>query len=259
MRATATVARVVGRPGARQWSVHAGVLNSRNKEMVGTGILSARRPHRHNRAGHRSIPLSAHVHLGSARVVRLCGPQQLACHRCHLALPEQQEPDEVAQRGSGGPPEVDVRHQSGLVTDPAGSLFYTPVRWAQCQGLAGGYSDASLGKYRQISRGKSLAMIHRYLKPTPVTTQPEFTDVTPGQTLYGPISWAAAQQISGGYADNTFRSHRPVTRGEFASSLYCAVGPECTAPQEAEFTDVPMGRFHYAAITWMSAQNLAHG
>ena len=141
-----------------------------------------------------------------------------------------------------------------------GSQFYAPVRWLQCEGFANGYTDGTYRKSTDIKRGETLGLIYRYLAPehTAPATSP-FRDVKTDDTFYGPITWAAAQGVTTGYTDQSFRPYRPVTRGEFASFLYRAVDPEHTAPAASEFADVSTSSAHYQAITWLTAEGITTG
>lgn len=159
----------------------------------------------------------------------------------------------------GGPEACEVGDFSD---NPEGSRYYEAVRWLQCEGISVGYTaDNTFRKDRDISRGESLAFIYRYLAPewTAPSTSP-FTDMAPGVTFYDPVTWGAAEGVTRGYSDGTFRPTRAVTRGEFASFVYRAMGsPEFTAPKESPFTDIRPGETHYTAITWLHAQGLARG
>lgn len=144
--------------------------------------------------------------------------------------------------------------------NPAGSQFYAPVRWMQCAELSTGYTDGTYRKARDINRGETVTLLQRYVDPLDnAPYDSPFSDVLTGHTYYGPITWAAAQGIASGYADQTFRPYRPVSRGEFASFLYRAVDPEHTAPGSSEFSDVPTSSAHYEAITWLAAEGITTG
>ncbi|NUL48269.1 phosphoesterase [Cellulosimicrobium funkei] len=140
-----------------------------------------------------------------------------------------------------------------------GSRHFAPVRWMQETGLTNGYSDGSFGKDRQISRGESLAFVYRYLAPEFTPEGAPFPDVTAEHTHYAPISWAKAHEITQGYQDGEFKPTREVTRAEFASFLYRAVGPEHMGPEDTEFTDVPTSDAAYQAITWLASEGLSVG
>ncbi len=155
---------------------------------------------------------------------------------------------------------VDVFDQPENFTDNApGSRYFAPVRWLQLEGLTHGYSDGSFGKYREISRGESLAFIYRYLAPEFTAEGTPFPDVTAEHTHYEPVAWALANEITQGYQDGEFKPTRDVSRGEFASFLYRAIDPEHMGPEENEFTDVPTDDAAYQAITWLASEALSVG
>jgi hypothetical protein len=164
--------------------------------------------------------------------------------------------------GGGDPVDPDICEVPDFADNPEGSRYYEAVRWMQCEGLSVGYTaDNTFRKDRDISRGESLAFVYRYLAPewTAPSTSP-FTDMAPGATFYDAVTWGAAAGVTGGYADGSFRPAQAVTRGEFASFVYRAMGePEFTAPSESPFTDIQPGQTHYTAITWLHAQGLARG
>jgi 5'-nucleotidase len=143
--------------------------------------------------------------------------------------------------------------------NPKGSQFYRPVRWMQNQGISYGYTDGSYGKYRDISRGESVAFIYRYIGPDYEADGDPFDDVTDDSTFYEEISWAAAQGIAKGYTDDEFRSSQSVTRGEFVEFIYRAKGPDFNAPDESDFPDVSTDYTHYEAISWASVRGIVTG
>ncbi len=145
-------------------------------------------------------------------------------------------------------------------TDNApGSRFYDSVRWMQCNEITEGYSDGSYGKDRDISRGESVAFLYRYVEPGEVEGGVTFPDVPEDHTFFTPITWASAEEITMGYVDGTFKPTRLVTRGEFASFAYRAVGPEDGEPAEHGFSDVPETNAHFEAINWMAATGISRG
>lgn len=166
--------------------------------------------------------------------------------------------------GAGGGP-VDPTPETCDVVDfrdnPEGSQYYSAVRWMQCADITTGFADGTYRKGADISRGQSLAFMYRYLDPefTAPATSP-FRDVAVGSTFYEAITWAAANGVTKGYADNTFQQYKDVTRSEFASFVFRAVGDEdFQVPAESPFTDLLPGQTHYQAITWMESQGLLKG
>ena len=152
----------------------------------------------------------------------------------------------------------------------SGSPFHEPIRWMQENGVSGGYTDGSYRKFREISREESLAFIFRHLDPgfTAGSDAP-FPDVPVGHNQFDPIAWAKANEVSLGYEDKTFKASLDVTRGEFASFLYRAVGAGDTGAQkddagkagpiEVSYSDVVEDSAHYGAIVWASSQGIVKG
>ena len=166
--------------------------------------------------------------------------------------------------GAGGGP-VDPDPETCDVADfrdnPEGSQYYSAVRWMQCADITTGFADGTYRKGADISRGQSLAFMYRYLDPefTAPATSP-FRDVAVDSTFYEAITWAAANGVTKGYADSTFKQHKDVTRAEFASFVFRAVGEkDFQVPAESPFTDLLPGQTHYQAITWMESEGLLKG
>ena len=135
------------------------------------------------------------------------------------------------------------------------------VNWMRCEGITTGYADNTYRPQKDISRGESMAFLYRYLKPehTAPSTSP-FADVAAGSTFYDAITWAEANGVTTGYADDTFRPGKMVTRGEFASFVYRAVGDkDYQPPAKSPFKDVAPNQTHYKAIMWLRDQGVVLG
>jgi hypothetical protein len=141
-----------------------------------------------------------------------------------------------------------------------GDNYFSAVDWMLKSGITNGYADRTFGIRRNISRGESVAFIHRYIDPvfTAKNSAP-FRDVARNHTFFLPISWARAKGIAKGYGGSTFGVGKNVTRGEFASFLYRAAKPTYTVPKKKSFSDVPTGSAHHAAISWMKSTGLSKG
>ncbi|REE03740.1 calcineurin-like phosphoesterase C-terminal domain-containing protein [Citricoccus muralis] len=141
-----------------------------------------------------------------------------------------------------------------------GSAFYAPVQWMATNNISNGYADGTFRKYWDVTRGETAAFLHRYVKPEfDAPEQSPFEDVTDANSFYDPITWAAAEEITLGYADNTFQPYQSVTRGEFATFLYRLAAPEHNTPQDSPFEDLNTGNIHYEAITWLASQGITIG
>ncbi|MFC7401716.1 tannase/feruloyl esterase family alpha/beta hydrolase [Citricoccus sp. GCM10030269] len=144
--------------------------------------------------------------------------------------------------------------------NPPGSAFYAPVQWMAENGISVGYADGTFQKNRDVTRGETTAFLHRHVRPDFRTPEESpFNDVNVNGAFFTPITWAAAERVTAGYADGTFKPSRSVTRGEFAAFLYRLAEPEHTAPGTSPFEDLNQGGANYAAITWLASQGITVG
>ncbi|MGM7668581.1 calcineurin-like phosphoesterase C-terminal domain-containing protein [Microbacterium sp. A93] len=86
-----------------------------------------------------------------------------------------------------------------------------------------------------------------------------FSDNPEGSAFYAPVQWMAAQGISTGYTDGTFRKGQDVTRGETAAFLHRYVKPEFSAPEDSPFSDVTDTGSFYEPITWAADEEITLG
>ncbi|MGM7669459.1 S-layer homology domain-containing protein [Microbacterium sp. A93] len=140
-----------------------------------------------------------------------------------------------------------------------GTVYYAPVRWLQLEGITTGYTDGTFRKGEEISRGESVAFLHRYLKPENAATQEDLSDVHEDSNFFEAIAWADGAGVTTGYADGTFRAGQDVTRAEFVTFLYRASGEDFTAPAGSPFPDVNTASTHYEAIAWASSRGIVNG
>jgi Subtilase family/Fibronectin type-III domain/S-layer homology domain/PA domain len=157
----------------------------------------------------------------------------------------------------GGPPQDCAA--ADFTDNAPGSQYYDNVRWMQCAGITTGYADGNYRKASDISREESVGFLHRYVKPETAAEPADFPDVSENSTFFEAISWANAEGVTTGYADGTFRPGQGVTRGEFASFVFRAVGPAAGTVEGEGFIDVPESSAHYEAIAWLAAENISTG
>jgi hypothetical protein len=145
--------------------------------------------------------------------------------------------------------------------NPEGSAFYTPVQWMADWGISVGYTDGTFKKNRNVTRGETTAFLFRYIEPEEFEAPDEspFSDVNAGGAFFDPITFAADEEITVGYADGTFKPSKSVTRGEFAAFLYRWAEPDHTAPTTSPFGDLNANGANYDAITWLAAEGITVG
>ncbi|NUL49443.1 S-layer homology domain-containing protein [Cellulosimicrobium funkei] len=157
------------------------------------------------------------------------------------------------------------------------SAYHRDIRWMQCWSITQGYADNTYRAGRSISRGESVAFLHRYteqvgeafplLSPGEASLWDEFEqdlfrDVGEDHSFAEPIAWAVGQGLTYGYADGTFGPARPVTRGELAAFTYRLVdaGYSGYEPgEDAPFSDVPADHVFATEIGWLAEQEVLNG
>ena len=102
------------------------------------------------------------------------------------------------------------------------SMFYKEIHWLASSGVATGWNGNTYQPGSSINRDAMAAFLYRLAgSPSynPPTVSP-FRDVATSNMYYKEISWLAAQGISTGWADQTFRPYQPIARDAMAAFLY---------------------------------------
>ena len=105
---------------------------------------------------------------------------------------------------------------------PVGRLFYKEIHWLAASGVATGWNGATYQPDAAINRDAMAAFLYR-LAGSPKYTAPKvspFKDVPVTNMYYKEISWLAAQGISKGWTDGTFRPYQPIARDAMAAFLH---------------------------------------
>jgi hypothetical protein len=108
----------------------------------------------------------------------------------------------------------------GFTDVPPTHAFYDEIAWFAAHGYATGFNDGTFRPTMAVSRQTVAAWVYRYAgSPTETLPDPGFTDVPPGHVFEFEIAWAAANDITTGYPDGTFRPATPITRQTLAAFL----------------------------------------
>jgi len=144
----------------------------------------------------------------------------------------------------------------------AGHPFYEEITWLAEQGVTTGFPDGTFRGLAPIERQAMAAFLYRYAgEPafTPPAVSP-FDDVRPSDPFYKEITWLAAEGVTTGFADGTFRPAAPIERQAMAAFLYrFAAEPEFTPPAVSPFDDVRPSDPFYKEITWLAAEGVTTG
>lgn len=103
-----------------------------------------------------------------------------------------------------------------------GTQFYKEIHWLAASGVANGWNGNTYQPLASINRDAMAAFLYRKAG-SPRYTPPavsRFKDVGVDNMFYKEISWLAAQGISTGWTDGTFRPYQPIARDAMAAFLY---------------------------------------
>ncbi len=99
--------------------------------------------------------------------------------------------------------------------------------------------------------------------PEECANQSAFADVAPGQLFYDEMAWTAAQGISTGWEDGTFRPLLPINRDAMAAFLFRAASEDdkwsVLIPQKPVFADVTSGQQFEMEMGWLAATGISEG
>lgn len=139
------------------------------------------------------------------------------------------------------------------------SYYYNPVIWAYENGIAGGTSATTFGPNMNATRAQVVTFLWRAAgQPQPGNTVLPFTDVKAGMYYTEAVRWAYETGITKGASATTFGTDKPVSRAEFVTFLYRAMGSPAV-DGEAAFTDVPNGAYFEAPVAWAVANGVTNG
>ncbi len=140
-------------------------------------------------------------------------------------------------------------------------FFEEIVDIAYC-GITQGYEDGTFRPAAVTSRQAFVAFMYRMSEMPPFVAPevPTFRDVPITHPFYTEIEWAAAEGITTGYGDDTFRPSADVSRQSAAVFVYRTEGsPPFVAPETPSFTDVPATHAFYDEIEWAASEGIVTG
>lgn len=145
---------------------------------------------------------------------------------------------------------------------PSDASFHREITWLATAGITTGFDDHTFRPLEPVRRDAMAAFIYRFhgspeFTPPPVSP---FTDVSISDKFYKEITWLAANKISQGWPDQTYRPLEPVNRDAMAAFLYRTVDhARFIAPAESPFKDVQTDDPFYREISFVSALGVSTG
>lgn len=146
---------------------------------------------------------------------------------------------------------ADVGRYSGAFED---------IEWMVTKNITTGYSDGTFKPTAGATRAAIAAFLYRYSgSPAGPFPDPGYTDVPPSHLFFKEISWAASQNVVGGYLDGTFKPNRSVTRQDIAALLYRLEGSPAGPFPNPGFTDVTSAHLFFDGISWAASVGIVGG
>lgn len=146
---------------------------------------------------------------------------------------------------------------------PPDNPFFVEITTMAGLGVAGGFSDGTFRPTAPVTRQAMAAFIYRLAgePPVPPPPIPRFSDVPAWHPFRAAIEWAAAQGITDGYADGTFRPTADISRQGMAAFFYRMVGEPPPPPgfPIPTFWDVPPSNPFRIAIGWTTNRGITTG
>jgi hypothetical protein len=168
----------------------------------------------------------------------------------------------VVADGPGPVETVDIVLANLLSDVPLSHPFLLDIAYLVTHEISTGYPDGTFRPTAPVSRQSMAAFLYRlagepsFTPPTP----PTFSDVGTSHPFRTEIEWLAAEDVTGGYPDGTFRPSAVVTRASMTAFLYRLVGsPNHTPPFDPTFPDVPLLHPFRAEVEWAAGYGIASG
>ncbi|TGO06254.1 S-layer homology domain-containing protein [Serinibacter arcticus] len=132
-----------------------------------------------------------------------------------------------------GEPPFTAPEASPFADVPVGTQFYKEITWLADSGISTGWLDGTFRPLEPVGRDAMAAFLYRYVDAfgrwadtprssttrfvTPVASR--FPDVSTTSPFHREISWMAAEYLTNGFGDGTFRPLQPVNRDAMAAFL----------------------------------------
>ena len=156
---------------------------------------------------------------------------------------------------------------SGHFTDTAPDAWYhDALDYAVENGLMNGTSATTFDPNGTTTRAQIVTILYRLENEPAVAGGSPFTDVAAGIWYTDAATWAAANEIVGGYGGGVFGPKDPVTREQLAAILYryarykgydVSIGADTSILGYADFAD--LSRYAIPAMQWACGAGIVNG
>ncbi len=158
---------------------------------------------------------------------------------------------------------ADVRVLFRDVTDD-GSWYFDAVYWALDNNVTSGYGKGTFQPMAELTRAQTVMFLYKMAGSPDVSglAAQEFTDVKNSDWYCNAVKWAAANKITTGYGQGTFRPNATCTRAMIVSFLmrYAKLtGTYITPISSSDFSDVAPSAWYKDAVDWAVENGITKG
>ena len=158
--------------------------------------------------------------------------------------------------GTGSRPE---QEETNFADVDSGAYYADAVKWAVEHDVTQGTSATTFSPDANCTRAETVTLLWRAMgSPEPTSQVNPFQDVEAGQYYYTALLWAVENGITTGTTATTFSPDNPVTRGEFVTFLYRAMGSGVSGA-ENPFQDVSAGAYYALPVAWAVENQITKG
>ena len=138
--------------------------------------------------------------------------------------------------------------------------YYDAVRFVGENGLMNGISSNVFAPDSDLSRAMLAQILYNKEGKPSVAESNAFTDVVPGEWYSNAVTWAAANNIVGGYGNSLFGSNDNITREQLAVMLWRYAGEPVATSKEVHFSDATqISGYALNAIKWAIEKGIING
>lgn len=137
--------------------------------------------------------------------------------------------------------------------------YYDAVLWAYENNITAGVDETHFAPENSCTRGQTITFLWRAKgKPEAKSTDHPFRDLDTEAYYYDAVLWAYENGITAGKDETHFGPDETVTRGQFVTFLYRAMGePEYAIKNP--FSDVSGEAYYYDAVLWAYENGITEG
>jgi len=140
-----------------------------------------------------------------------------------------------------------------------GSWYADAVVYVNDNDIMSGTTATTFAPNATMTRAMLATVLYRAASSPSVANSSEFSDVAAGQWYTQAVTWAAENDIIGGYGNGLFGTNDPVTREQIATILWRYEDSPATVTTEAFADDGAISTWAAEAVDWARSNGIING